>query len=590
MADDFEFPRRRGRKARRSPALEKLAQDLSDHLLQQSKQALNQPSPQQRKAEWECDCGCMNFLDRTCCRKCRAGRPARQLRDLSRVAASDRQASGAAGGARSGRPQQGQTRAGQPPAPHLAAAKVTDSSPAGSGESKSSWELALEVVATLGASDELVAAVLREWESADPTNARFTKPQGAAMLQAKALRARLSDARWCVKIAERAGLAEAAVTALRSDVQALEAEVEASRPPRTKLLQACSKAKASLCQHYQAAARLTKLQAELAALDAQRANLIHSVDHAVAEESGAFKAAMEAMLDKARAVVAALQDETPASTNLGRFKEAEASTLEAIEFGVMVLEDMENGDCDPKVFPALAEQVEKGHQAWALLQPCLGQSEPASSLALDFASWVAVAKASRGKQEPAQACAAADAHFSIPSETKTVPTAETASLTPKVPYPRGRSSSPCHVRQQSRSRSAPARAGQECGQVGLEAAAEAVYWKAALSTTAAKRGGSVLSTPVGKVPKAVCRQAERCQQSAHIRDNEGYDDSLYDSSEDDRARDLPVRKSKLTKAEQKQFALWKQQVDAAIDAEEPSHSGFFGTSAGEPRVGGEDWE
>ena len=481
-------------------------------------------------------------------------------------------------------PLQGQTRAGQPSAPHPAAAKVTDSSPAGSGKGKSSWELAVETVASLGASDELVAAVLREWESADPMNARFTKPQGAAMLKAKALRARLSDARWCVKIAERAGLAEAAVIALRGNVQALEAEAEASRPPRTRLLQACSKAKASLCQHSQAAARLTKLQAELAALDAQRASLIHSVEDAAGEASGALTAAMEAMLDKARAVVAALQDDVPASTNLGRLKEAEASTLEAIEFGAMVLEDMADGDCDPRALPALAEQVEKGHQAWALLQPCPGQSETASCPAVDLASWLAVAKASRAKQEPTQACAKANAHFSIPGETKTAPTAEKASLTPKVPYPRGRSSSPCHVRQHSRSRSAPARAGQECGKEGFAAEAEPASWEAALSTTAAKRGGSALSTPAGKVPKAVRRPAERCQQSARFRDEEGYDDSLYDSSEDDHAGGPPVRKSKLTKAEQKQAALWKQQVDAAIDAEEPSPFG------GEPCAGGEDWE
>ena len=209
---------------------------------------------------------------------------------------------------------------------------------------------------------------------------------------------------------------------------------------------------------------------------------------------------MDATQDKARAVVTALQDEAPSSTNLGCLAEAETGTLEAIEFGVMVLQGVANGSCDPRAFPALAEQVEKGHQAWAFLQPCSGQTEPASSPALDLASWVAVAKASRRKQEPTQDRADADAYFPISGEPKSTPTAEKACLTPTAPYPRGRSSSPCHVRQQSRSRSAPARAGQECGKVGI-AAAEPVSFRAALSTTAAKRGGSVLSTPAGKVPK-----------------------------------------------------------------------------------------
>jgi hypothetical protein len=42
----------------------------------------------------------------------------------------------------------------------------------------------------------------------------------------------------------------------------------------------------------------------------------------------------------------------------------------------------------------------------------------------------------------------------------------------------------------------------------------------------------------------------------------------------------------LTKAEQKQFALWKLQVDTAMDAEDPNHF----ASEWEPNVGGEDWE
>ena len=77
--------------------------------------------------------------------------------------------------------------------------------------------------------------------------------------------------------------------------------------------------------------------------------------------------------------------------------------------------------------------------------------------------------------------------------------------------------------------------------------------------------------------------------------DEGYGDSLYDSGEDDlelkvvhpaNTSGLPIRKSKLTKAEQKQFALWKLQVDTAMDAEDPNHF----TSEWEPHVGGEDWE
>ena len=107
-------------------------------------------------------------------------------------------------------------------------------------------------------------------------------------------------------------------------------------------------------------------------------------------------------------------------------------------------------------------------------------------------------------------------------------------------------------------------------------------------------------SPTSKLTKLATRQAEpRLARQANddFSDN-GYEDSLWSCSECDSqpppaataevakdASGLPIRKSKLTKAEQKQAALWKQQVDAAIDAQDS-----LGPAAWGPGCSGEDWE
>ena len=74
-------------------------------------------------------------------------------------------------------------------------------------------------------------------------------------------------------------------------------------------------------------------------------------------------------------------------------------------------------------------------------------------------------------------------------------------------------------------------------------------------------------SPAGKVTKADRPQAER----SHL--DEGYDDSLYDSGEDDHKlkvahpANTTARASKLTKAERLQFERLKRQWDAAAEAD-----------------------
>jgi hypothetical protein len=74
------------------------------------------------------------------------------------------------------------------------------------------------------------------------------------------------------------------------------------------------------------------------------------------------------------------------------------------------------------------------------------------------------------------------------------------------------------------------------------------------------------------VTKADHPQVERSQQSERFLD-EGYDDSLYDSGEDDHKlkvvhpANTTARASKLTKAERLQFERLKRQWDAAAEAD-----------------------
>ena len=83
--------------------------------------------------------------------------------------------------------------------------------------------------------------------------------------------------------------------------------------------------------------------------------------------------------------------------------------------------------------------------------------------------------------------------------------------------------------------------------------------------------------------------------------SDGYEDSLYDCSEYDGLRpaaaevtrnvvNIPMRKSKLTKAERKKAALWLQEVNATIDAQDAAVSVPCSLVGLEARHGGEDWE
>ena len=537
-----------GRKAGRSLAMEKLARDLRTHLLQQSGHVVSSQSPQQRKPEWECRCGCTNFLDRTCCRKCGAARTTNLQTQLSRGAVSDHRPSRAVGGTRGVGPHQGHVGTARLPAAQPTAVGVADL--AVPSERGCSWELALAAVSKLGASDELTeeltSAILREWESAEPTNPRFNTPLTSAAVKVRALRGRLSDARWCVKIAERAGLADGAVAALRRDVQQLERDLEENKPPGIRVGLACGKAKAAWSRHKEAAARLTKLEEEVVTLDAQRLSLVHSVEQAVGEAAGARKAAMEATLDKGRAVLSALQGDGPAapSLNQAHFLQIEANLFDAVNGFVATQQHGE--DSDIHALAALAEQAEIGHRAWAEKSGATKRS----ALQVAFAKQVPVA-------EPAEALS----HPAPCGKAVTSPAATSARSFATVV--RGRSSSPCQGRRESRSRSVPARAAHECSEATHGAA------KADSSTPLGKRGGGGFPSPAGKVTKADCPQAERSQQSACFLD-EGYDDSLYDSGEDDHklkvvhSSNTIARESKLTKAERLQFERQKQQWDAAI--------------------------
>jgi hypothetical protein len=92
-----------------------------------------------------------------------------------------------------------------------------------------------------------------EFRTREPS---LRKPLSTAALKVRALRGRFIDALWCVKIAERAGLADAALAALRCDVQTLERELEENQPPGMRVGLACGKAKVAWSQHTEAAARL----------------------------------------------------------------------------------------------------------------------------------------------------------------------------------------------------------------------------------------------------------------------------------------------------------------------------------------------
>ena len=185
----------------------KVARELRDHLLQQSKQVQSSHVSQQRRPEWECCCGCTKFLDRTCCSKCGAARL--QMLRISQKSSSGatrkHQPSGVAGSAQSIGVRQCSARTDRPAGPSTAvfaaAGPVLAAAVPGAGGSL--WEQALSAVEELGASEEFAIAIQREWENADPTNPRFRKPQDEKVRKAKALCARLNNARWCVKLAER---------------------------------------------------------------------------------------------------------------------------------------------------------------------------------------------------------------------------------------------------------------------------------------------------------------------------------------------------------------------------------------------------
>jgi len=330
-------------------------------------------------------------------------------------------------------------------------------------------------------------------------------------------------------------------------VQQLEKDLEVNKPPGMRVALACGKAKVAWSRHKEAAARLTKLEEEVVTLDAQRLSSVHSVEQAVGEAVGALKAAMDATLDKGRAVLSAFQDDWPTAPclNQAHFLHIEANLLDTVNGFVATQQNGEDNGIH--ALTALAEQAEIGHRAWAEKSGATKRS----ALQVAFAKQVPVA-------EPAEA----PSHPAPCGKAVTSPAATSARSFATVV--RGRSSSPCQGRRESRSRSVPARVAHECSEATHGAAA-----KVDPSTPLGKRGSGGFPSPAGKVTKADCPQAERSQQSACFLD-EGYDDSLYDSGEDDHmlkvvhSSSTIARESKLTKAERLQFERQKQQWDAAI--------------------------
>ena len=65
--------KKKGEKLVQSGELAALAKELTLALLQRPRSQPSSAGP--RKEEWTCTCGCTNFLDRVCCRKCKAKRP-----------------------------------------------------------------------------------------------------------------------------------------------------------------------------------------------------------------------------------------------------------------------------------------------------------------------------------------------------------------------------------------------------------------------------------------------------------------------------------------------------------------------------------